>query len=76
MARTAEPDDEQQVNTELQRTEADEPIKLSLAAAKAAAAAAPAAADSRAPAAAKAKAAAPLFGDDDGEQASERHGLL
>jgi len=48
--------------TELKRSEADEPIKLSLAAAKAAAAAA----DKQSTRGA-AGAAPPLFGDDDGE---------
>lgn len=56
---------DQPVDTELKRSEADEPIKLSLAA-KAAAAAAAAAADKQQSRGAAA-AAPPLFGDDDGE---------
>jgi hypothetical protein len=70
MARTdGAGDDEAPANTELQRSEADEPIKLSLAATSAAAAAAAAAAgDGKAAAAAAARSRpAPLFGDDDGE---------
>lgn len=64
MARTD--DDEQQAARELQRSEADEPIRLSLAASASVAAAAPG--DSKAAAAGRAapKAAAPLFGDDEG----------
>jgi hypothetical protein len=53
---------EQPLDTELKRSEADEPIKLSLAANGAAAAAA----DKQQPRGA-AGAAPPLFGDDDGK---------
>jgi hypothetical protein len=70
MARTdggAADNDEAPLNTELQRSEADEPIKLSLAASSAAAAAAAAAGDGKAAAAAARSKPAPLFGDDDGE---------
>jgi hypothetical protein len=68
MARTdGAADDDAPVNTELLRSEADEPIKLSLAASSAAAVAAAAAAgDGKAAAAARSR-PAPLFGDDDGE---------
>jgi hypothetical protein len=70
MARTDGADDDAApVNTDLQRSEADEPIKLSLAASSGAAAAAAAAAagDGKAAAAAARSRPAPLFGDDDGE---------
>ena len=61
MARTdGAADDEAPLNTELQRSEADEPIKLSLAAAAAAGA-------GKAGAAAARPTPAQLFGDDDGE---------
>lgn len=78
MARTdGAADDEAPLNTELQRGEADEPIKLSLAASSAAAATAAAAGDSKAAAAARAR-PAPLFGDDDdgGQQQQQQHKKL
>lgn len=57
---------EQPVDTELKRSEADEPIKLSLAASAAAAAAAAGAAADKQQSRGAAVAAPPLFGDDDG----------
>jgi hypothetical protein len=68
MARTdGTADDDAPANTELQRSAADEPIKLSLAASSAAAAAAAAGGDGKAAAAAARSRPAPLFGEDDGE---------
>jgi hypothetical protein len=58
---------EQPLDTELKRSEADEPIKLSLAANAAAVAAAADKQQSRG----AAGAAPPLFGDDDGRWAAE-----
>lgn len=65
MARTDQDDAAEAAARELQRSEADEPIKLSLTASTAAAAAS----DNKAAAARPAhKAAAPLFGEDEGMQ--------